>query len=195
VEKDQKPCTKSRSTSGAARSCGFKNGYVPSAYRNGSNRTKGENAARGAARCRGAPPATARSRSKLSARQCRRCEQAKGLRFNRIAIGTEWTIRPGCGSGRRCAKPVTTMAFSVLTKNFVLSQLKAPMVFNPGRRFRARTVRHCFENPSLRNIAEQCLDRCQRIFVVCEHSSAQLGDRELVREDIAEERGKSLGVV
>ena len=34
----------------------------------------------------------------------------KGLRFNRIAIGTEWTIRPGCGSGRRCAKPVTTMA-------------------------------------------------------------------------------------
>jgi hypothetical protein len=81
------------------------------------------------------------------------------------------------------------MAFSVLTKNFVLSQLKAPMVFNPGRRFWARTVRHCFENPSLRNIAEQCLDRCQRIFVVCEHSSAQLGDRELVREDIAEERG------
>ncbi|MCW2627851.1 MAG: hypothetical protein JWR48_4573 [Mycobacterium sp.] len=41
MEKDQKPCTKSRSTSGAVRSCGFKNGYVPSAYRNGSNRTKG----------------------------------------------------------------------------------------------------------------------------------------------------------
>ena len=79
------------------------------------------------------------------------------------------------------------MAFSVRTKNFVLSQLKAPMVFNPGRRFWARTVRHCFENPSLRNIAEQCLDRCQRIFVVCEHSSAQLGDRELVREDIRED--------
>jgi hypothetical protein len=68
-------------------------------------------------------------------------------------------------------------------------QRQAPVVFNPSGRFRAGAVRHCFENPLPRNIAEQCLDRCQRIFVVSEHSSAQLGDRELVREDIVEERG------
>jgi hypothetical protein len=70
-------------------------------------------------------------------------------------------------------------------------QRQAPVVFNPSGRFRARAVRHCFENPLLRNTAEQCLDRCQRIVVVSEHSSAQLADRELVREGIVEERGRS----
>lgn len=68
-------------------------------------------------------------------------------------------------------------------------QLKAPVVFNPSSRFWAGAVRHCFENRSLRNIAEQCLDRGQRIFVVCKHSSAHLGYRKLVCEDIVEERG------
>jgi hypothetical protein len=66
-------------------------------------------------------------------------------------------------------------------------QRQAPVVFTPSGRFRAGAVRHRFENPLLRNIAEQRLDRCQRIFVVSEHSSAQLGDRELVREDIRED--------
>jgi hypothetical protein len=37
-----------------------------------------------------------------------------------------------------------------------------------------------------RDVAEQGLDRCQRFVVVGEHSSAQLGDGEFVRQYVVE---------
>jgi hypothetical protein len=44
------------------------------------------------------------------------------------------------------------------------------------------------DRPLLRNVAEQCLDRSERVVVVCERASAKLSDRKLVREHVAEER-------
>jgi len=44
------------------------------------------------------------------------------------------------------------------------------------------------DRPLLRNVAEQCLDRSERVVVVRERASAKLSDRKLVREHVAEER-------
>ncbi len=44
------------------------------------------------------------------------------------------------------------------------------------------------DRPLLRNVAEQCLNRSERVVVVRERASAKLSDRKLVREHVAEER-------
>lgn len=44
------------------------------------------------------------------------------------------------------------------------------------------------DRPLLPNVAEQCLDRSERVVVVRERASAKLSDRKLVREHVAEER-------